>query len=95
MLPLIGGQIIVTNYFQSIGKVKISMFLSLLRQVILLIPCLIILPKFEGLTGVWLAGAVSDFLACITTLVVFFVVAKNLLIDKEDSKSKNNTISEI
>ena len=52
MLPLIGGQIIVTNYFQSIGKVKISMFLSLLRQVILLIPCLIVMPMFKGLNGV-------------------------------------------
>lgn len=79
MLPLVGGQIIVTNYFQSIGKVKISMFLSLLRQVILLIPCLIILPIFKGLNGVWLAGATSDFISVIITMLVFKKFSKELL----------------
>lgn len=96
MLPLIGGQIIVTNYFQSIGKVKISMFLSLLRQVILLIPFLIIIPKFKGLTGVWLAGAVSDFIACIATTIVFFVAARNLLTDKDGKgKDADSSVTEI
>lgn len=79
MLPLVGGQIIVTNYFQSIGMVKISMFLSLLRQVLLLIPALIILPMFLGLTGVWLSGAVSDFISVIITTVVFIRVSRNTL----------------
>ena len=83
MLPLIGGQIIVTNYFQSIGKVKIYMFLSLLRQVILLIPCLIVMPMFKGLNGVWLAGATSDFIACIITVIVFLKATKTLLPDKD------------
>lgn len=83
MLPLIGGQIIVTNYFQSIGKVKISMFLSLLRQVILLIPCLIVMPMFKGLNGVWLAGATSDFIAFIITVIVFLKATKTLLPDKD------------
>ena len=83
MLPLIGGQIIVTNYFQSIGKVKISMFLSLLRQVILLIPCLIILPIFKGLNGVWLAGATSDFISVIITILVFKKFSKEL--SKDDA----------
>ncbi len=79
MLPLVGGQVIVTNYFQSIGKVKISMLLSLLRQVILLIPCLIIIPIFKGLTGVWLAGPVSDFLSVIITVVIFIKTFHTLL----------------
>ncbi|WP_244834239.1 MATE family efflux transporter [Clostridium sp. BJN0001] len=78
MLPLIGGQIIVTNYFQSIGMVKISMFLSLLRQVLLLIPALIIFPKIFGLTGVWLSGSVSDFLSVIVTTIVFIKGSKNI-----------------
>ena len=76
MLPLIGGQIIVTNYFQSIGKVKISMVLSLLRQVIILVPCLIIIPMFMGLTGVWAAGAVSDLLSVAITIIVFIKVSR-------------------
>lgn len=79
MLPFIGGQIIITNYFQSIGKVKISMFLSLLRQVIILIPCMIIIPMFKGLDGVWIAGAVSDFLSVIITALVFIKTSKDLI----------------
>lgn len=86
MLPFIGGQIIVTNYFQSIGKVKISMFLSLLRQVIILIPCLLIIPMFKGLDGVWIAGATSDFLSVIITLIVFFKTSKNLMENKKSQK---------
>ena len=67
MLPLIGFQIVGSNYFQSIGKVKIATFLSLLRQVILLIPFTLILPRVFGVNGVWLAGAFSDFIASIIT----------------------------
>lgn len=73
MIPVIGFQIISTNFFQSIGKAKISMFLSLLRQVIILIPMLLILPKFFGLTGVWIAGPISDAVA---SLITAFFVAK-------------------
>ena len=57
MMPVVGINIVATSYYQSIGKAKISMFVSLLRQVILLIPFTIILPKFIGLDGVWAAGA--------------------------------------
>lgn len=82
MLPVVGFQVISSNFFQSIGKAKISMFLSLLRQVILLIPCLIILPKFFGLTGVWLAGPVSDGLSSLITGIIFFMSVRKLR-DKE------------
>ncbi|MDU1936469.1 MAG: MATE family efflux transporter [Clostridium sp.] len=87
MLPVVGAQVISSNYFQSIGKAKISMFLSLLRQVILLIPCLIILPKIFGLTGVWLAGAVSDGLSSLITLIIFFMSVRKLK-DKEEIVAK-------
>lgn len=83
MLPVVGAQVISSNYFQSIGKAKISMFLSLLRQVILLIPCLIILPKIFGLTGVWLAGAVADGLSSLITLIIFSMSVRKLK-DKEE-----------
>jgi len=86
MMPVVGGQIIVTNYFQSIGKVKISMFLSLLRQVIILVPCLIIIPIFMGLDGVWVAGAVSDFLSVIITITVFLKVSKEAVKVKEQKR---------
>lgn len=70
MMPVVGINIVATSYYQSIGKAKISMFVSLLRQVILLIPFTIILPKFIGLDGVWAAGACADSLSVIITLVL-------------------------
>ena len=91
MLPVVGAQVISSNYFQSIGKAKISMFLSLLRQVILLIPCLIILPKIFGLTGVWLAGAVADGLSSLITLIIFFMSVRKLK-DKEEIVEKEAVI---
>lgn len=78
MLPVIGFQIISSNYFQAIGKAKISMFLSLLRQVILLIPLMLILPKFLELDGVWLSGAISDFLSAVITGIIFYASVRKL-----------------
>ena len=70
MMHVVGINIVATSYYQSIGKAKISMFVSLLRQVILLIPFTIILPKFIGLDGVWAAGACADSLSVIITLIL-------------------------
>lgn len=67
MLPIVGFQIISSNYFLATGKGNIAMILSLLRQVIFLIPLLLILPQYLGLTGVWLAGPISDLLSSIVT----------------------------
>lgn len=78
MMPLVGFQVISSNYFQSIGKAKISMFLSLLRQVILLIPCILILPKIFGLNGIWISGAVCDGLSSLITGIIFFYSVKKL-----------------
>lgn len=79
MLPIVGFQIVSSNFFQAIGRAKISMFLSMTRQVIFLIPLLLILPKIDGLglTGVWLAGPTADLLASIVT---FFFVAREMRI---------------
>lgn len=69
MLPLISAQIVGANYYQAIGEAKKAAFLGLLRQVILLIPLLLILPNFFGLNGVWGAGALSDFISSIVAIV--------------------------
>lgn len=66
-LPIIGYQIVASNYFQAIGKAKISIFLSFLRQVIVLIPIILILPKFLGLNGLWLSQPIADIVAAIIT----------------------------
>jgi Na+-driven multidrug efflux pump len=70
--PLIGAQIVIATFFQSIGMARKAIFLSLIRQVIVLIPCLIILPRFFGVTGVWASMPVSDLAACIvsTALII-------------------------
>jgi putative MATE family efflux protein len=61
MLPVVGCQIIGAGYFQAVGKAKQAMILMLSRQVILLIPAVMILPRFFGLDGVWAALPTADF----------------------------------
>lgn len=67
--PLIGYQAVVTNFFQSIGKAKISIILSLSRQMIFLLPLLIILPPLWGTDGVWWALPISDVIAFIMAFI--------------------------
>lgn len=77
-LPIIGFQIVGANYFQAIGKPVKAAFLSLSRQVILLIPALLILPRFLGLHGVLYAGPLSDFGASVLTGCFLFFELKRL-----------------
>ncbi|MPN44202.1 hypothetical protein SDC9_191763 [bioreactor metagenome] len=72
MLPFIGISILGAVYFQSIGSAKVSVVLSLLRQVIILIPVIIIVPKIYGLNGVWVSQPISDLLAM--TIVCVFLI---------------------
>ncbi|HPE87519.1 MAG TPA: MATE family efflux transporter [Bacteroidales bacterium] len=68
MLPIVGFQIVAGNYFQAVGKASTSLFLTLLRQVLALIPLLLILPTFFGLEGVWGAMPLADiFSACVVS----------------------------
>ena len=68
--PLIGSQAVITNFFQSIGKAKISIFLSLSRQMIFLLPLLVALLPMLGVDGVWLALPASDTVAFIVTWII-------------------------
>lgn len=61
LLPIIGFQMVLGNYFQAVGKAKTAITISLLRQVIVLIPMILILPHFFGINGVWLSSPLSDF----------------------------------
>lgn len=70
-LPFVGFQVVTGDFFQSMGKAKIAVLLTLLRQVIILIPLLFLLPLFFGLHGIWMAMPISDFLSAI--IVVFFL----------------------
>ncbi|MGX7417847.1 MATE family efflux transporter [Carnobacterium gallinarum] len=62
-LPIVGMQIIFSSYFQAVGKAKIASFLTLSRQILLLIPLILILSRFFGLTGIFLSVPISDVLS--------------------------------
>ncbi len=68
--PLIGFQMVITNFFQCIGKVKISIFLSLSRQMLILLPLLGFLPMIWGIEGVWYCMPISDFAATAIAAVI-------------------------
>lgn len=67
MLPIIGFQVIGANYFQAVGKANYAILLSMSRQVIILIPAIIVLPHFFGLRGIWIAGPVADLASALLT----------------------------
>lgn len=68
--PIIGFQMVTANFFQSIGMAGKAIFLSLSRQLLILLPCLIVLPHFFGAFGVWISMPVSDLLASIIAAVM-------------------------
>ena len=72
MFWVVGFQIVSTTFFQSIGKVWKSIFLSLTRQVIFLIPLLIFMPGLYGLDGVWYSFPISDALATMVTAIMIW-----------------------
>jgi putative MATE family efflux protein len=92
-LPIIGYQMVITNFFQSIGKAKISIFLSLSRQLIFLIPSLLILPLFFGVDGVWAALPTSDFLASFIAAWFMIVYMERFRKHKEEPDNKERNYS--
>ncbi len=78
MFFVVGFQLIVTNFFQSIGQVKMAIFLSVSRQILFLMPFLLLLPKFFGLDGAWTAHCVADLLSALVAGTVLVVQIKKL-----------------
>ncbi|WP_297406715.1 MATE family efflux transporter, partial [uncultured Cetobacterium sp.] len=76
-MPAIALGMAGSNYFLAIGKGKAAMFLSLLRQVVLLVPLIILLSKTFGLIGIWMAQPICDLIAAGVTL---YMVVNNLKI---------------
>ncbi|SFL84541.1 putative efflux protein, MATE family [Pelosinus propionicus DSM 13327] len=72
MLPVIGFQIIGANYFQAVGKAGYAIVLSMSRQLLILIPLVLLLPRLLGLQGVWLASPIADFSAALLTGIFLF-----------------------
>ena len=70
MFPIVGLQMIGTNFFQSLGLVKKSILLSLSRQLLMLLPLLYALPQWFGTDGVWLSFPISDLLSTVLTVIL-------------------------
>ncbi len=95
MMPLIGVSMIGSNYFQAIGKAKHAMVLSLLRQVILLVPMMAILPKIFGLDGIWFAQPIADAISFTVTAVLLVREIKSHKVKANDELEVNNLSMEM
>ena len=94
MFPIVGLQMIGTNFFQSLGMVNKSIFLSLSRQILFLLPSLYLLPMWLGTKGVWLSFPVSDLIATVLTIILLGRLFKkfNKLNDGDDSANLGSQI---
>ncbi len=68
--PIIGFQMVTANFFQSIGMVGKAIFMSLSRQLLFLLPCLLILPKYWGIDGVWYSMPLADLISSIVAAIL-------------------------
>ena len=84
--PIVGCQMVITNFFQCIGKAKISIFLSLSRQMLFLLPLLVVLPPVMKVDGVWTAMPISDTVAAV---VAFIMMAKYMRKFKRQMQAGN------
>lgn len=84
-----GFQIVATTFFQSIGKVGKSIFLSLTRQVIFLIPLLLLMTQWYGVDGVWMSFPLSDILATLVTAAMVAWQLRHLQTSKSPSPNIN------
>ena len=78
MFPIIGFQIVGASYFQAVGKPKQALLLGLSRQVLLLIPAILLLPRFFGLDGVWAAIPAADLCSSLLTGLWLFWELRHL-----------------
>ena len=87
MYPFIGCQMVITNFFQCIGKVKVSIFLSLSRQLLFLLPLLVIFPNFYNVNGVWAAIPTSDFIAVVVSITIMTIYLRRLKKEQKEYKA--------
>ncbi len=83
--PMAAVSIIASTVFQAIGKGKYSLYISLLRQIILIIPIAFVLSKIMGVNGVWVAYPLAEIIAVIISSVMYFH-AKKTIIEKLDEE---------
>lgn len=78
MMPAVGLQVLATNFFAALGKPVRGIILSLSRQILFLIPMLLIFPLFWGMNGILISAPISDFLACALSLILVVAEVKRM-----------------
>jgi putative MATE family efflux protein len=81
-IPVVGFQMVASTFFQSIGMAGKAIFMSLTRQVLILLPCLLILPSFFGIKGVWYSMPAADLLASIIAAYLLIAQYRKSVIKK-------------
>ena len=78
-ITIFGIQAACQGTFLALGQARVSLFIALLRKIILLIPLAVILPRFMGVIGIYRAEPIADILSVVTTGILFYITAKNIL----------------
>ena len=86
---IVGYQIVGANYFQVTGKPRLSIILNLIRNILFVIPFLLIFPNFMGINGIWLSRPAADLLAIIIT---YFFLRKELNILKKKIRKSEELV---
>jgi putative MATE family efflux protein len=95
MFPIIGFQIISSNYFQAVGKARQAAILSLSRQVLFFIPLLLILPHFWGIEGVWRTAPIADTLSVMLTATLMYGEMRKLNENEDRLPSGSKTAEDL
>lgn len=83
--PVVGLQMVCTGFFQSIGKAKVSMLLSLSRQLLFFLPLLLVLPNFFQVDGVWWSQPISDAVSAVVAVTLLLKFMKKLKVGSKKS----------
>lgn len=76
--PFVGSQMVAVSFFQTIRRPRVSMIISLTRQLLFLIPMLVILPHLIGVTGVWWSMALADVASVTISWIMLYTETKKL-----------------
>ena len=76
--PIVGFQMVTSNFFRSIGYAGTAIFLSLTRQLIFLLPFIFVLPRFFGLDGIWASMPLADLTSCVISASIMIYHLRKL-----------------
>ncbi|QIA08587.1 MATE family efflux transporter [Draconibacterium halophilum] len=89
-LPVVGFQVVASNFFQAIGKAGLSIFATIFRQVIMLIPLIYILPQFLDIDGIWISYPVADIMSALVVGFILYREWKRLPLIVENSDEEKS-----